>query len=90
MGRIRERISHTGHGPDRVGAGPEMCDLPQALERYALLLERVGLRVGETERLNLGCLDLDTLALAGRLSERSRHSNRTPDGEAEDIGFVVG
>ena len=65
VGRVRQGVADPGHGSDRVGARPQVGDLAQVLERDALLLEGIGLRVGETERLDLGRLDLDPLALAG-------------------------
>ena len=59
------------------------------LERDAFLLEGIDLGVGEAERLNLGRLDLDALALPGRFGEDPGDPDRAPNRQTEDACFVV-
>ena len=47
-----------------------MCDFPQMFEGHTFLLEGVDLRVGETERFNLGRLDLYEATFDGKTTPR--------------------
>ncbi len=85
-----QRIADPGHGADGVRARPQMGDLAQTLERDSLLLQRIGLGIGESVHLDRRRLQLHSLALAWGLGQDAGDRDRAPDGEADDVALVVG
>ena len=69
----RQAVPHPGDGAEGVGAGPQVGDLAQVLERVLLGGDRVGLGVVDpADDLDRLGLDLDRLALALGLDQRRR------------------
>ena len=62
--RVGQSISHPSHGAEGVGPGPQVGDLTQELHRVALLLQGIGLGVGQAMHLYRRGLDLVPLPFA--------------------------
>ena len=67
--RVGQRVSHPSHGAEGVGPGPQVGNLTQELHRVALLLQGIGLGVGQAMHLYRRGLDLVPLPFAWRIGQ---------------------
>ena len=86
--RVGDQRAHPEHRLEGVGAGAQMADGPQILERVALLLQRV-IRCGRSLHHHLGGLDLEGLLCLGRQRYHSGHDNRGTHVQFADGGKII-
>jgi len=85
---LRQGVAHPGHGTEGIGAGTEVGDGTQVLERVALLRDGVGIRFGHPAGDTDG-VSLNFAALPPTLGsdDDACHFDSAPGGERSD--FVV-
>src|SRR5262249_16516158 len=84
-----DAVAHPGDGAEGVRPRPQVGDGAQELVGVALLLERVGQRVGLADDGDGVGLDLRGLPLGGRGADLAGHAATGADGEAEDVTLVI-
>jgi len=87
--RVAHAIPHPGDGPEGIGARPQMGDRAQELERVALLLQGIGLRVGRAVDGDPRGLHFGGLSLAGRLLDEPFDRHAAPGRELLDFRLIV-
>lgn len=78
-----------GHGGQGVGAWSQVGDPPEELERVALLLERVGLRIAASDHLHALRCDFILLALSWARLDHAHDTQGSPCVYLGEDGLVV-
>src|SRR5262249_45223199 len=82
--------AEAGDGAEGVGPRPQVRLGAQELQRVALFLQRVALRVGRAVDGDAGGVDLGRLALGGGLADLPDDGDARAGGEVLDLAVVVG